>query len=78
MLPIKGNHPEINILYIGAQILKKLNDRKNKRIKTTLLFKTLSKELSVSIDHIILALDWLYIISAINYNDTEVFINEAK
>jgi hypothetical protein len=78
MLPIKGCHPEINILYIGAHILKKLNNRKRKRIRITLLFKTSSKELSVSIDHIILALDWLYIISAINYNDTEVFINEVK
>ncbi|ELB2757160.1 hypothetical protein QNE23_000475 [Vibrio alginolyticus] len=77
MLPTKGSHPEMNVLYIGGFILNKLNERKRKRMTITQLMKVGTKELSVSVDHIILALDWLYIISAIGYDSTEVFINEA-
>ena len=76
MLPIKGCNPEINILYIGAYVLKELHERKSKHMAIKQLFKVGAKDLSVSIDHIILALDWLYIISAINHNGKEVFINE--
>lgn len=78
MLPIKGSNPKINILYIGAYILKKLNKQKSKRMKILDLFKIVTKELSISIDHIILALDWLYIISAIDGNKKEVYINETN
>ena len=78
MLPIKGSNPKINILYIGAFILKKLNKQKRKRMKILDLFKIVTKELSISIDHIILALDRLYIISAIDGNKKEVYINETN
>lgn len=78
MLPIKGSNPKINILYIGAYVLKKLNKQKSKRMKILDLFKIVTKELSISIDHIILALDWLYIISAIASNKKEVYINEIN
>lgn len=77
MLPTKGSHPEMNVLYIGRFILKKLHERKRKRMTITQLMKVGTKELSVSVDYIILALDWLYIISAIGYDSKEVFINEA-
>lgn len=45
MLPIKGSNPKINILYIGAYILKKLNKQKSKRMKILDLFKIVTKEL---------------------------------
>ncbi|MCD9501666.1 hypothetical protein GLP37_05695 [Photobacterium phosphoreum] len=77
MLPTKGSNPEVNVLYIGGFILKKLHERKRKRMTITQLMKVGTKELSISVDHIILALDWLYIISAIGYDSNEVFINEA-
>lgn len=77
MLPTKGSYPEMNVLYIGGFILKELHDRKRKRMTITQLMKIGNKELSVSVDYIILALDWLYIISAIGYDSKEVFINEA-
>ncbi|WP_104490228.1 ABC-three component system middle component 6 [Acinetobacter indicus] len=76
MLPTKGCHPELNVLYIGGFILKKLYERKNKRMSISQLMKVGTKELSITVDYIILALDWLYIISAIGYNSKEVFINE--
>ncbi|MEX3172934.1 ABC-three component system middle component 6 [Serratia quinivorans] len=65
------------MLYIGGFILKKLQERKRERMTITQLMKIGVKELSVSVDHIILSLDWLYIISAIGYDGKEVFINEA-
>ncbi|UNH41545.1 hypothetical protein MNY66_10850 [Moellerella wisconsensis] len=77
MIPIKGSHPKMNVLYIGGFILEKLHECKKKRMTITQLMKIGNKELSVSVDHIILTLDWLYIISAISYNEKEIFINEA-
>lgn len=67
----------MNVLYIGGFILKQLQECKRGRIKIAQLMKAGEKELSVSVDHIILALDWLYIISAISYDRKEVFINEV-
>lgn len=78
MLPVNGSNPKINILYIGAYILKKLNNQTNKSMKIVDVFKILTRELSISIDHIILALDWLYMISAIDGNKKEVYINETN
>ena len=77
MLPTKGCNPEFNVLYIGGFILKKLHERKSKHMSISQVMKVGTKELSVSVDHIILALGWLYIISAIDYNSKEVFINEV-
>lgn len=78
MIPIKGSHPELNVLYLGGYILKKLYERKTKRMAILYLMRTGTKELSISVDHLILALDWLYIISAINFDGKEVFINEVN
>jgi len=76
MLPTKGTPPELNVLFIGGYILKKLNNTNNKRISILKLMDLGTKELSISVDYMILTLDWLYIISAINHNGKEVFINE--
>lgn len=67
----------MNVLFIGGFILKKINERKRKRMAVTQIMKIGTKELSVSVDHIILTLDWLYIISAISYDSQEVIINEV-
>lgn len=77
MLPTKGSHPDMNVLYIGGFILKILHESKKERMAVSQLMNVGTKKLSVSVDHIILALDWLYIISAIGYDGEEVFINEA-
>ncbi|AVT67437.1 MULTISPECIES: ABC-three component system middle component 6 [Vibrio] len=74
MIPRNGCDPEINVVSIGAKILKKLAEE-NPSLDTILT--DCSSELKVSIDHIILSLDWLFSIKAIGINGTEVFINEA-
>lgn len=76
MLPSNGCHPEINVLFIGGYILKILEQQQS--INIELLFKKGSSELKVSTDHMILALDWLYIISAINYKKNEIILNEVR
>jgi len=78
MLPVNGSNPKINILYIGAYILKELNNQTSKHMEILELFKVGTRDLSISIDHIILTLDWLYIISAIDGNKKEVYINETN
>jgi hypothetical protein len=74
MIPRRGCDPEINVVFIGAKILKKIKEE-NSSINSIL--KNCSSELKVSIDHIILSLDWLFSIKAIGFDGREVFINEA-
>ncbi|MCP1319752.1 ABC-three component system middle component 6 [Halomonas sp. 707B3] len=74
MIPRSGCDPEINVVSIGAKILKKVAEE-NPSLDAILT--DCSSELKVSIDHIILSLDWLFSIRAIGFNGVEVFINEA-
>ncbi|MEA5369438.1 ABC-three component system middle component 6 [Vibrio parahaemolyticus] len=74
MIPRSGCDPEINVVSIGAKILKKVVEE-NPSLDAILI--DCSSELKVSIDHIILSLDWLFSIKAIGVSGTEVFINEA-
>ncbi len=77
MIPTKGSNPETNIVYIGAFVLKQLHEKKSRKMKITRLMKLGERELSISIDHMILTFDWLFTISAITYKNDEVFINET-
>ncbi|ROR88520.1 ABC-three component system middle component 6 [Vibrio crassostreae] len=77
MIPIKGSNPEINIVYTGAFVLKHLHETKNRKMKVARLMKLGERELSISIDHMILTLDWLFTISAVTHKNNEVFINET-
>ncbi len=74
MIPRSGCDPEINVVSIGAKILQKVAEES---LSLDAILIDCSSELKVSIDHIILSLDWLFSIKAIGINGTEVFINEA-
>lgn len=74
MIPKRGCDPEINVVCIGAKILKKIKEEDS---SIDSILKDCSSELRVSIDHIILSLDWLFSIKAIDFDGREVFINEA-
>ncbi|WP_083003179.1 ABC-three component system middle component 6 [Halomonas sp. GT] len=74
MIPSRGCDPEINVVSIGAKILKKIAEE-NSSLDSML--SGCSSDLGVSVDHIILSLDWLFSIKAIGFNGVEVFINEA-
>jgi hypothetical protein len=75
MIPSIECDPKINVVYIGGQILITLKDQ-NMYIDD--LINTVTQELKVSIDHVILSLDWLHIISAIQLNENMVFISETR
>jgi len=77
MILTKGTNPEINVVYIGAFVLKRLHETKSHKMKIANLMKVGERELCVSIDHMILTLDWLFAISAIQHNNDEVSINET-
>jgi len=76
MLPSSGCHPEINVLFIGGFILNTLKEHKS--IDITVLFEKGNDVLEVSTDHMVLALDWLYVISAIDYKNNEIIFNEVR
>ena len=73
MIPKLGTNPELNILTIGAKILVYLN-QENQYCNIDDIFEYFQKNSSLSLDHIILSLDWLYTIKAININENWIFI----
>lgn len=75
MIPVIGCDPRINVVRIGAYILYKL---KTGPIDLRQLIENCSSYYNISIDHVILTLDWLYTISAIDINTNEIKINETK
>lgn len=75
MIPNAGCDPKINIVTIGAEILVRL--RKGS-IDISELLLNCAAELNVSVDHIILAIDWLYIISAVRVEGERVDLYETK
>jgi len=75
MIPNAGCDPKINVVSLGAFIINKL---KVQSLTLDELVFGLPEELSLSIDHIILSLDWLFIINAITVSSNKVTINEAN
>lgn len=74
MLPSPGCDPKINVVRIGAFLLESLLDGPS---DISDLLRRCSTALQVSIDHVILSLDWLFMISAIQIKNEEVHINET-
>jgi hypothetical protein len=72
MIPRSGCDPEINVVSIGAKILKKMIENNSSLDE---ILTHCPSELQVSIDHIILSLDWLFSIKTIEFDGKEVFIN---
>lgn len=62
MLPSPGCDPETNVLVLGAKILKKIS---SEEVEIDWLLEVFSSEIGVSVDHVILSLDWLYMIGAV-------------
>lgn len=75
MIPVEGSDPELNIVSIGAMILKKVMIEKT-GIDHIISFYP--DELGVSVDHVILTLDWLFTINAIGFDGSEVYISNAR
>lgn len=75
MIPNAGSNPDINIVVLGASLLKKLFESS---LSIQELLVVIPKEIGVSSDHIILTLDWLFLIDAISMSGDEVYINEVS
>lgn len=69
MIPNAGCDPNVNLLVIGAVIISLL---KSGPMEITEVLNTCSKESNVSIDHVILTLDWLFSILAIKSENSLV------
>ncbi|EHU1483712.1 ABC-three component system middle component 6 [Acinetobacter baumannii] len=78
MIPKSGADPNINIIVIGGFLLNEIQNKKS--INIDKLIYLAIEELDLSIDHIILSLDWLFIIKAITLNleTQEIQLNEIQ
>ncbi|MBA4055083.1 MAG: hypothetical protein C0490_10250 [Marivirga sp.] len=74
MLPSAGGDPRINIIRIGAFLLEILREGPS---DVGDLLKRCADAFQISIDHVILSLDWLFMISAIRISGEKVEIHET-
>jgi len=74
MLPDPGCDPRINVIRMGAHILYTI---RSSPVEISKIMHETSSYFNVSLDHAILALDWLFIISAVDLIDDKVKINGA-
>jgi hypothetical protein len=75
MIPELGCSPQINILTIGASIIGAL---KESPLELDDLLLNFPKELNVSMDHIILTMDWLFSLGILSIEDRRVTLNETN
>ncbi|CAI8971740.1 conserved hypothetical protein [Pseudomonas chlororaphis] len=75
MLPNPGCDPEINVIVLGAKVLKQLM---TKSVTLDWLLQEFSREVKVSVDHMILCVDWLYAIDVIYLDGERICIYEAS
>ncbi|KTD65345.1 ABC-three component system middle component 6 [Legionella spiritensis] len=71
MIVDSDKHPELNIYFIGAIILKVINKSFNCENDILDIFKKYNKgrKIKVSFDYFLLGMDWLYILGIININE---------
>ena len=71
MIVDRDTHPNRNILYIGAKVLKAIQSHRFGVIPMLDLFeKTLEMdEFSMSFDDFMLSLDWLFLLGTIEHNE---------
>lgn len=72
MIPRPGCDPNINVFVIGASILNALREE---QLLIDDILRRFSFALSVSVDHVILSMDWLYMIGAIKIESEVVKLN---
>lgn len=75
MIPEIGCSPKINILTIGARVICTL---KEGPLEIDDLLLSLPKELDISMDHIILTTDWLFLLGILSVEGSKVALNETN
>lgn len=74
MIPVRGCDPERNIVSIGGIILRELFISAR---STDYILIDLAHELNISMDHMIIALDWLFTIKAVDSQNNMVVIHAS-
>lgn len=71
MIVDSDKHPERNIYFVGAMLLKLLFKSSNHEYDILEIFKKYNKgrKIKISFDYFLLSLDWLFILGKINLNE---------
>ncbi len=67
MILDKDVHPERKIYYLGALILESISESSADNVDMLDIYRELKETYSVSIHMFTLALDWLFLLGAINH-----------
>jgi len=66
MLILNENRPEISLYYLGALLIKLINDAKIDQINLSELYSIFSNANPISFNRFMLVVDWLHIIGFID------------
>mgnify|MGYP000092989136 CR=1 len=66
MLILNESRPEISLYYLGALLIKLINDAKINRINLTELYGIFINISPISFNRFMLVVDWLYIIGFVD------------
>lgn len=69
MIVSRDIHPERDFYYLGAKVIKILEQSKTNIIDFFDTYSSLKKQENVSINLYVLTLDWLYLINVIGKNE---------
>ncbi len=72
MIPEIGESPYVNVVVIGAGIILLLQNDVNDILD---IYEKCSQDFGVSIDHVILALDWLFAIGVIFLEKERIYFD---
>lgn len=64
--------PKYSLYYIGGLILKTIKKEKIKFVTVDELYMYISKDYMISYQLVILSLDWLFMINAIQFKEGEI------
>jgi hypothetical protein len=69
MIVSRDIHPERDFYYLGAKVIRILEESKTKTIDFFETYSTLKKQENVSINLYVLTLDWLFLLRVIDKNE---------
>ena len=72
MIIDKDTNPTRDIYYLGAQLLKILDNHQSNAVDLFQAFTLFNKSIKISMPLFILTVDWLFILGSIRLNNKEI------
>ncbi|WP_367186316.1 ABC-three component system middle component 6 [Methylotenera sp.] len=72
MIVSKNIHPERNLYFTGAIVLKLLENSLNEELDLFSLYHRVNQNAKMTINLLLLTLDWLFLLGSIKFNEGKI------